>query len=316
MATEESRELPVTAAAAGLRLDRFLAAELEVSREQASRLLEDGRVQLNGRPVGAAQKGEALAAGEAVTVRGFRPPGEARAAAQPDLPLRVLAEGAGWVAVDKPAGMAVHPLREEERGTALNAVAARYPAIHGVGEGGLRSGVAHRLDIDTSGVLLFATEQAVWERLRTLFARHKMAKAYRAIVLGDLARPGSIELALRVGRSARPARVEVVGEGPSAGTRACGLSWRPLTPLRDATLVEARPVTGFLHQVRVTFAHLGHPLAGDRVYGPGPEEDPTGATRHMLHAARLAWDDVVVESPDPADFAALVARLALDRAGR
>jgi 23S rRNA pseudouridine1911/1915/1917 synthase len=310
MVTEKSRELSVTRAAAGLRLDRFLATELAVSREQARRLLEDGRVQLNDRPVGAAHKGEALAVGEVVTVRGFRPPGEARAVAQPERPLRVLAAGAGWVAVDKPAGMAVHPLREDERDTALNAVAALYPAIHGIGEGGLRSGVAHRLDVETSGVLLFATEQAAWERLRALFARHKMAKTYRAIVLGELTRSGSIELALRVARSARPARVEVVGEGPASGTRACGLSWRPVASLRGATLVEARPVTGFLHQVRVTFAHLGHPLAGDRVYGPGPGEDPTGAARHMLHAARLAWDEVVVESPDPADFVALLARLA------
>lgn len=309
MNTDGTRELPVTAPAAGLRLDRFLAAELEVSREQARRLLEAGRVQLNGRPVGAAQKGEALAAGEVVTVRGFHPPGEARAVARPDLPLRVLAAGTGWIAVDKPAGLPVHPLREDERDTVLNAVIARYPTIHGIGEGGLRSGVAHRLDVETSGVLLFATDQAVWERLRALFARHKMAKTYRAIVLGALTRAGSLDLVLRVAQSARPARVEVVGEGPAAGTRACGLSWRPLTPLRGATLVEARPVTGFLHQVRVTFAHLGHPLAGDRVYGPGADADPTGATRHMLHAARLAWDDVVVESPDPEDFAALLARL-------
>ncbi len=317
------RELRVEEAEAGLRLDHFLSERLGISTAAARRLLADGGVRHDGRAVGPSHKGEALATGARVSVPAGAGEGEARAVAEPDVSLRILAEGPGWVAIDKPAGMAVHPLRGSETGTALNALIARYPAIQGVGEGGLRSGVVHRLDVDTSGALLFATDEEAWRRLRALFAGHRVAKTYRAIVLGELASAGSAELLLRVSR-ARPARVVVVepatvgssevkvpaggwaGRMPP-GARLCGMSWRPLEALGGTTLVETRPVTGFLHQVRVMLAHLGHPLAGDRVYGP--PVDPTGATRHMLHAASIAWEGHTVACPDAPDFAALLERL-------
>lgn len=300
-------ELQTGAADAGRRLDQFLAERLEMSRAQARRLLAAGRVRRGGRPVGLRDKGDPLAAGETIAVHGFHSPRAQRARPQPELPLLVLASGPGWLAVDKPAGMPVHPLREDETGTVLNAALARHPELHGVGEGGLRSGVVHRLDVGTSGVLLLASEQAAWERLRGLFAGHRLEKVYRAIVLGDLRRAGSVELPLRVAR-ARPARVEAAPAASAPGARLCGLSWRPLAALRGATLVEARPVTGFLHQVRVTFAHLGHPLAGDRLYGP--PSDHTGAARHLLHAALLSWEGGEAASADPPDFAAALAALA------
>jgi len=108
----------------------------------------------------------------------------------------------------------------------------------------------------------------------------------------------------------RPARVRVVeGEEGSRtrGARSAVARWRAIEPLAGATLVEVRPVTGFLHQIRVTLAHLGAPLAGDRTYGPA--SDATGAGRHMLHAARVAYEDVAAECPDPPDFAALLEQL-------
>ena len=322
MGGDEVRELRVEPREAGQRLDHFLAARLGISHGAARRLLAAGAVRRNGRPVALAQKGEEVAAGMLVAVPGGgAQAGEGaalapapRVIAQPDLSLRILAEGLGWIAVDKPAGMAVHPLRAGETGTVLNAIIARHPEMHNIGEGGLRSGVVHRLDVDTSGALLCATTEEAWRRLRDLFARHRIGKAYRAIVLGSLTEGGTVELLLRVARS-RPARVAVVEPSDARrlppGTRRCGMSWRPLEPLEGATLVEARPVSGFLHQVRVTFAHLGHPLAGDRAYGP--PEDRTRAGRHMLHAARLAWREGSterrVESPDAPDFAALLASL-------
>ena len=106
----------------------------------------------------------------------------------------------------------------------------------------------------------------------------------------------------------RPARVRVAAEGERArGARVGQLSYRPLEVFAGSTLLEVRPRTGFLHQIRATLAHLGFPVAGDRSYGP--PADSTGAARQMLHAARVAFEEIEAESPDPADFAALCAKL-------
>src|SRR5512143_502226 len=247
---EPIRELRVEPGEAGQRLDHFLASRLGISHGAARRLLAGGGVRRDGRPVALLNKGEAVTAGAIVTVTGAGTGEEAaapRIVPQPGLPLRVLAEGPGWIAIDKPAGMPVHPLRAGETGTVLNGLIARHPETHGVGEGGLRSGVVHRLDVDTSGALLCATTEEAWRPLRALFARHRLEKVYRAIVIGSLAKSGTVELLLRVARS-RPARVVVVEPSDARslppGTRRCGMSWRPLESLRGATLVEARPVTG------------------------------------------------------------------------
>jgi len=305
----EERSFDVRPAERGRRLDLFLAERLELSRAQARRLLSRGAVRVGERVVALGEKGMPLSEGETVRVAPFARPEAQRATPEPGLPLRVLAEGPGWLAVDKPAGVPVHPLSEDERGTILNALAARHPEVHGVGEGGLRSGVVHRLDVDTSGALLLATRKETWRRLREAFAAHRVEKVYRAIVLGALEGSGSVELPLLLARH-RPARVRVAREDElsrARGVRHCALSWRALEPLDGATLVEVRPVSGFLHQIRVTFAHLGHPIAGDRTYGPAG--DATGAGRHMLHAARVALEELEASCPDAPDFAEALVRL-------
>jgi 23S rRNA pseudouridine1911/1915/1917 synthase len=295
----------VPAGAAGARLDVFLAKALGVSRAEARRLLGRGLVRVAGAPRGAAEKGERLAAGAKVEIEPFVPSAEQRPLAEPELALPVLAEGPGWLVVDKPAGTPVHPLREEERGTVLGFVAGRYPQVVGVGEGALRSGVVHRLDTPTSGCLAFAYEEEAWQSLRTAFRRHRMEKTYRAIVLGSLAGGGTLELGMVVAQH-RPARVRVAPEG-----RRVVLGWTALEALLGATLVEVRPVTGFLHQIRAAFAHLGHPLAGDESYGAAEAGDPSGAARVMLHASRLAGAEILAEAPDPRDFQETLARLRL-----
>jgi 23S rRNA pseudouridine1911/1915/1917 synthase len=305
--TSPSRSLPVSAADTGRRLDLFLAEKLALSRAQVRRLLASGAVQLDGRAVGDSAKGERLAVGVQVAVAPFKRADEQRALADAGAALAVLAQGPGWLAVDKPAGMPVHPLREDETGTVLNAVVERWPEVHAVGEGGLRSGVVHRLDVDTSGALLVATRQPAWDRLRGAFAEHRVEKVYRAIVLGRVLGAESVELPLVTARH-RPARVRVAEPGERArGARLAVLSYRPLEVFDAATLLEVRPRTGFLHQIRVTLAHLGHPVAGDRTYGP--PADATGAARHMLHAARVAFEEIEAGCPDAADFAELCAKL-------
>jgi len=310
------QSIEIAAGEAGARLDVVLAARLGVGRAAVRALLERGAVRLGPRRLGYRDKARAVAAGERIDVEGFAAPDARRVRPEPAAPLVVLAAGPGWLAIDKPAGRPVHPLREDEGGTVLNALAARHPELHGVGEGGLRSGVVHRLDVDTSGVLLVATEQTAWARLRRAFREHRVEKVYRALVVGTLAGEGAVEVDLAVVRH-RPARVAVVGEGAGAvppGARRAGLRWRALASGAGTTLVEVRPRTGFLHQIRATLAWLGHPVCGDRVYGaPG---DPSGAPRQLLHAARLRFEEVRAESPDPPDFVAALAAAGIEPGSR
>ncbi|MDD9853405.1 MAG: RluA family pseudouridine synthase [Deltaproteobacteria bacterium] len=295
------RAYPVDAAAAGLRLDAFLAAALGVSRAGARRALLLGGVRVDGRPAPLAAKGRALCSGQRVEVQAqaAAPPRALRPLPAPELPLCLLAEGPGWLAVDKPAGTPVHPLLPGERGALLNALVARRPEVFGVGEGGLRSGVVHRLDVQTSGVLLFATNAVRWRELRGAFRSRRIAKWYRALVHGRMEGAGELALHLHVAQH-RPARVRVAPAG-APRSRLCTLRWRALTPLRGATLLEVRPRSGFLHQVRASLAHIGHPLLGDTAYGAPPTP---GISRHMLHAARIAWRNIQAESPTPPDFTA------------
>ncbi len=297
----DGHELKVDAREAGLRIDQLLALLLGASRAEARRVLARGGVAVDGRPVSIGDKGTALAEGQRLTVEAFTPEAEQRPIPEPEAALAIVAQGEGWIAVDKPAGTAVHPLSETETGTLLGAVCARHPEIIGIGEGGLRCGVVHRLDVDTSGVLLFTTNPERWHQLRTAFRRHRVEKTYRALVHGRLEGEGDLALHLAVGQH-RPARVRVVAEGSpefAKRTRHTRLAWRALRHGPDATLVEVKPRTGFLHQIRVSLAHLGHPIIGDTAYG-APESE--GIERHLLHAARVGYADVRAAAADATDF--------------
>ncbi|NNL67324.1 MAG: RluA family pseudouridine synthase [Myxococcales bacterium] len=296
----------VTAEESHERLDVILARRLSISRSQTRKLLEEGCVSLDGVAVGRSVKGVALEAGSEISVRDFVHPVDRQALPEPDAPLSILAEGPGWLAVDKPAGSPVHPLEPDETGTVLNALIARRPEIQGIGEGGLRSGVLHRLDVDTSGALLFATTADAFAQLREAFASHAIEKTYHALVSGAPDDEGRLDLRLRVAQH-RPAFVKVA---ESHGGRATRMRYRVLEHFARASLVEVALETGFLHQIRVGFAHLGHPVLGDAVYG---DAAAPAAPRQMLHCARLVYDageDVVTaEAPDPPDLLAMAATL-------
>jgi 23S rRNA pseudouridine1911/1915/1917 synthase len=309
-AEPRSAAFEVEAAEAGARLDQLLARRLELSRAEVRGLLARGAVRLDGRTQRPSDKAARVAEGARVQVE--------RVARRADLRIRpaleprfaVLSQGPGWLALDKPPGAAVRPHAEDETGTLANFAVALHPEMQGVGEAGLRSGVVHRIDVDTSGAVLFATEAATWQRLRDAFRRHRVEKRYRALALGALAPVGRVELWLAVAQH-RPARVRVVepARAGAAGARRCRLAWQVIERLPGACLVEVELETGFLHQIRVTLAHLRAPVAGDRVYGPPPELDPSGAGRQLLHAARVAFEEIEAVSPDPPDLAAAWARL-------
>jgi len=284
----------VSAEIEGLRLDRALAAWAKLSRRQVRDCLRRGLVELNGQIAPESVKGRSLAAGDILRIR------ESLALldtpiANAQLEVDVLDDGEDWIAVDKPSGCGVHPLNPSQDNTVLNALIHRHSRILGVGEGGLRSGVVHRLDVDTSGVLLFAQTQLGFDRLRSAFREHHMAKTYWALVEGGLDAAGEVELALRVRRH-RPALVEVTSPGRTQA-RCCRTSWRVLERSASHSLVELHPLTGHLHQIRVTLAHLGTPIVGDAVYGR-----PLEGGRQMLHARRIHFEEIDVESPLPSDF--------------
>ena len=281
------------------RLDAAVARQAGISTGQARRLLAGGGVELNGQTARAGDKGRRVTAADRVVVQADAE----RVVPQPETPLAELARGPGWVAINKPAGMPVHPLTAGETGTLLNAAVARYPELAtgaGVGhEGPLRSGVVHRLDVDTSGVLLLALTNDAWDRLRAAFAEHRAVKTYHALVQGNPAEVGRADLPLAVTRH-RPARVSIVAPD-HPGARATGLSWRTLERRGGVAKIAVSLETGFLHQIRAACAHLGFPVLGDRTYGA----DAAGlAPRQMLHAAAIEIDGVSVTAEEPEDMRA------------
>ncbi len=299
----EGTTIEVGAEQAGQRLDRFLADRLGISRARVRHLLEVGQISRAGRVLGLADKSHSVATGERVEIAGSLRAEDESPTPRVDLDCEIVSEGAGWLVVDKPAGSGVHPLRQDQDDTVLNAVVARRPGILGVGEGGLRSGVVHRLDVDTSGALVFATDETSWSRLRGAFIDHRVDKRYLALVAGRFEKARRLDLSLSITRH-QPAHVDVRPDG-----RPCRLYARPLRIFKAATLVDVKLETGFLHQIRATMAHIGHPVLGDLEYGGVGEEMPGRASRQMLHAAKLDLDEIRVEIPLPDDFEALLAEL-------
>ncbi|MEM7577716.1 MAG: pseudouridine synthase [Planctomycetota bacterium] len=293
----ERWRVSVDDAAGGLRLDRFVSVKAAASRAQVRRWLNSACVAVDGSVV--TRGGETLRAGQMVVLT---PPDSSWIGGM-DSELRALARGHDWVAVDKPAGVAVHPLSPDEPGTLLGAVAAAYSEVVGVGdEGELRSGVVHRLDVDTSGVTLFALSNRRWQSMREAFSTHRVNKTYVALVAGQLNAGGQSDRTLAVTRHT-PARVSVVDAATAehvSGARMCSLAWRVLAVGSDCTRVEIDLHTGFLHQARVMFAAMGFPLLGDAVYAPADVAER--AARHMLHAVSIAVDDVAAQSAWPNDF--------------
>ena len=276
------RSVEVERTDAGQRLDAWLARELGLSRGYVRRLLARERVRVNGLP---AIKGSVLRAADRIEIDAFRHPDEGPIA-RAEFELRVLARGDGLVAVDKPAGRPTQPLDYEETGAVLNTLLDRFPQLQGVGEGGLMSGVVHRLDRDTSGVLVFAETTVAWQRARAEFDARRVDKLYRGLVHGVF--EGVRDVSLRLDH--RGPRMRAV----ERGGREALTRLRPLETRGESTLVEARPITGLMHQIRATLAELGHPVVGDATYGSTAE-----CSRHWLHAERIRIGDFEAASEPP-----------------
>jgi 23S rRNA pseudouridine1911/1915/1917 synthase len=298
------------AAEGGDRLDRFLAARVpELSRSAIQRLIDDGQVSVNGGPARASYR---LHAGDDVVLT--IPPSEPASLSSDAIPLSIVYEDAALLVIDKPAGMVVHPAPGHRSGTLVNALLAYCPQL--AAEAGDRPGIVHRLDRDTSGLIMVAKSDPVRRALQRQFQEHRVHKAYLALLLGHL-QPGwgrvcaplerdplhRQRMAIRAGGRDATTEYHVLEYFGHQGGPAAG----------DYTLVRAEPETGRTHQIRVHFASIGHPVVGDAVYGRRHNTLPLG--RQFLHAWRLGFEHpltgkpVEFEAPLPEDLAAVLGLL-------
>lgn len=288
---QEHHSLVVDAGGAGERLDRWLAARLpELSRSRISQLIDDGDVTVDG---GASRPAARLRPGSTVELR-IPPPVPALPQAE-DIPLPVLYEDADLVVVDKPAGMVVHPAAGVHSGTMVNALLHHVTDLAGIG-GELRPGIVHRLDKDTSGVLVVAKNDFTLAALQRSFQARDVDKRYLAIVHGVPAPTGTIDTPFGrhpVDRTRMTGKVK----DPDARRAVTHFTLKEMFGT-DAARVEVQLETGRTHQIRVHFSELGHPLLCDETYGgakrdkraaPMVRQAATALGRQALHAARLAF---------------------------
>lgn len=326
------RTLSIDEKSAGLRLDLFLARELAglaaplgLSRAEIQRLIIEQQVTLNGRPTKASAR---LKPNDRIVIRCL-PPREIHIQAQA-LPLDILYEDADCLVINKAPGMVVHPAAGQPNGTLVNALLHHCPDLAGIG-GERRPGIVHRLDKETSGVMVVAKNMFAFQKLAAQFKNRSVGKEYLALAWGDV-KPdeGCIDRPIGRHRSDRKrmSSVHFLNKSRQAFTE-----WRveERFQLKDGnrvhatlTLLRLRPRTGRTHQLRVHLADMGHPIVGDKVYGRKRKTvDPAGAIdsivegflRHALHAQHLLLDNVrsgerlEFSAPLPEDMAGLLRNL-------
>ena len=265
------------------RLDQYLAGlDTGLTRSRLQRLISDGQVLVNGGPAKPSQR---VRAGDRVTLS-VPPPRPSGLVAQ-DIPVTVVYQDQDLVVIDKPAGLAVHPGPGHPDRTLVNALLAMCPDIQGIG-GEIRPGIVHRLDKDTSGLMMVAKTHQAHNDLSAQIKARLVTKGYLALVEGSPA-PSQGTVDAPVGRHPRRrTRMAVVLGGKEART-----SYRSREKFQDHSLLELYLETGRTHQIRVHMAHIGHPLVGDLVYGHAS----TLVDRHFLHAFHLAFKHPVNGEP-------------------
>jgi 23S rRNA pseudouridine1911/1915/1917 synthase len=290
-ATGGRREVLVVADDATGRLDAWLALALDLSRTRVAGLVDEGRVRVDGR---VPRKSDPVVAGQRIEVE--IPPPVVLSAQAEDLPLDIVFEDASVVVVNKPAGLVVHPSPGHPRGTLVNALLHHVRDLSGIG-GALRPGIVHRLDRDTSGLLVVAKDDQAHAALSKALKERRVKRLYLAAAWGHLpTTPMTIEAP--VGRHPTDRkRMAVVPTGRAATTHV-----EVLERWTAAELLRISLSTGRTHQIRVHLEHIGHPVVGDGVYGVGRERGMSGegrmwarelarrTPRQFLHATELAFD--------------------------
>jgi 23S rRNA pseudouridine1911/1915/1917 synthase len=305
----------VSAEFAGERLDAFIATAIaDLSRSRAVQLIADGQVRLNGQE---ARKSERVEAGDVVEVQ--IPPPTSSEVVPEAIPLEILYEDADLVVLTKPAGLVVHPAPGHQTGTLVNALLHHIDDLSGIG-GVKRPGIVHRLDKDTSGLMIVAKHDQAHRSLTSALKRREIRRVYLAACWGHLS-ADRLSVDAPVGRSSRDRKRMAVREGG----RSALTHFERIARWPAADLVRAQLETGRTHQIRVHLAHIGHPVVGDPVYGTAGARGISGrdrawaaelerrVPRQFLHAQRLdllhprTRKPLTFESPPPPDLAAVLA---------
>jgi 23S rRNA pseudouridine1911/1915/1917 synthase len=277
MSSARPREYSFVAGSQNVRLDRYVAENCpELTRSQAQRLISDGLVKVNGVVARASLK---LSDGDRITVT-VPPP--KRSLLEPEsIPFDILYKDDDILVVDKPAGLPVHPAPGHPEHTLVNAV-LDYLSIYSDADDSLRPGIVHRLDMDTSGVMLVARNRAAWDNLVEQFKSHSVVKVYLVLVKGHLSpEVGVIEAPIgRDPGNRKRMAVAAEGEGRPARTE-----YRVLRYIENYSLLEVTPETGRTHQIRVHLAAIGYPVVGDATYG----KKSALVSRQFVHASRLGF---------------------------
>ena len=274
----DTRTLTATTESAGARLDAFLAARLpDLTRSAAARLIEGGLVTVDGKPAG---KSARLTGGETVSVT--LPQAEEPEARPQDIPLEVVYEDADVIVVNKPVGMVVHPAPGHPDGTLVNALLHHCAGtLSGIG-GQLRPGIVHRIDRDTSGLIIAAKNDAAHACLAAQLADHTLARTYECLAVGNFKEDsGTVDALIGRHRTDRK-KMAVVPDGRRAVTH-----WEVIARYQGVTHLRCRLETGRTHQIRVHLAYIGHPILGDTVYGA--KKPVPGLTGQCLHATGLQF---------------------------
>ncbi len=260
----------------GVRLDRYVCDKLaELSRTRIQRLIADGYITVNDQ---VAKAGLKLNAGDRLKV--IIPPAPPSPLTPEAIPLNIIYEDDDLLVIDKPAGLTVHPAPGHPAHTLVNAILARFPRLAALSDS-LRPGIVHRLDKDTSGVMVVAKSSLAQVKLAEQFKAHSVVKAYLALVKGHLTPQNGI-IEAPIGRDPRNRkRMAVVARGREARTE-----YQVVKYIGDYTLLEVRPETGRTHQIRVHLSAIGYPVVGDKVYGV----KSSYLSRQFLHASRLGFN--------------------------
>ena len=250
--------------------------------------IEAGQITVNGKKT---EKDYALKIGDVVSGV-LELPEEPSIEPDPLVPFTVVHDAPGFAVIDKPAGVVVHPSYTHKKGTLVNGLVARWPEIKGVGEHSFRPGIVHRLDKETSGLMVVAKTDEMFHWLKKQFKEHKVAKKYVALVFGAMKQTEG-EITAPIGREGTK-QVTVFGStkrsmGKDEKSRNAATGFKVLGLYAHFTLVEATPKTGRMHQIRVHFKHIGHPLVGDKKYAPARLLRLFPLKRQFLHASNLSF---------------------------
>jgi len=298
----ETLRMTIPADAAPQRADRIASDLSGLSRSHVQRLISEGRLTSAGRPL----KANAIVLAGATLELALPPPVEPGIEPRPDIEVRVVHEDADLLIVDKPAGLVVHPAPGHATGTLVNALVGRGEPLATAGIAGVRRpGIVHRLDRDTSGLLMVARTDAAQSALQAQLKARRIKKTYLALVTGAVA-AGTGRIEAPIGRDpGHRTRMAIVARGRPATT-----NYRVRERFGGWTLLELDLVTGRTHQLRVHLAGIGHPVAGDRLYGTGAaRRGPAGLERLFLHAWRLELTSpgsgrlIRAEAPLPSELA-------------